>query len=58
MENSKYRVLVVDDEQSISDLIATGLRFVGFEVRTAANGAQALTAAERSEEHTSELQSH
>lgn len=51
MENSKYRVLVVDDEQSISDLIATGLRFVGFEVRTAANGAQALTAAEEFKPH-------
>jgi two-component system OmpR family response regulator len=51
MDNSKYRVLVVDDEQSISDLIATGLRFVGFEVRTAANGAQALTAAEEFKPH-------
>ena len=36
------RVLVVDDENSISELIATSLKFVGFDVRTAANGAQAL----------------
>ncbi|NBO49887.1 MAG: DNA-binding response regulator, partial [Chitinophagia bacterium] len=30
------KVLVVDDEKSISELITTSLRFVGFEVRTAA----------------------
>jgi two-component system OmpR family response regulator len=40
------RILVVDDEKSISDLISTSLRFVGFEVRTAATGAEALTVAE------------
>jgi two-component system OmpR family response regulator len=34
------RVLVVDDEKSISELITTSLRFVGFEVRTAATGAE------------------
>ena len=36
------RVLVVDDEAYITDLIATGLRFVGFEVETAADGREAL----------------
>ena len=51
MEKNKYRVLVVDDEPNISDLIATGLRFVGFEVRTAVNGSQALTAAEEFKPH-------
>ena len=45
-ENSKSRILVVDDEQSISDLISTSLRFVGFEVRTAATGQEALRVAE------------
>ena len=40
------RILVVDDESSISELIATSLRFVGFDVRTAATGSQALTIAE------------
>ena len=40
------KILVVDDEQSISDLIATSLRFVGFDVQTAANGSEALTVAE------------
>ena len=42
----KQRILVVDDEQSISDLISTSLRFVGFEVRTAASGQEALRVAE------------
>ena len=46
VENSKHRILVVDDEPNISDLIATSLRFVGFDVRTAATGSQALTVAE------------
>ncbi|NDF02917.1 MAG: response regulator, partial [Actinobacteria bacterium] len=40
------KILVVDDERSISDLIATSLRFVGFEVETAANGSEALTIAQ------------
>lgn len=35
-------VLVVDDEAYITDLIAVGLRFVGFEVDTAADGQEAL----------------
>jgi two-component system OmpR family response regulator len=43
---NSYRVLVVDDEKSISDLISTSLRFVGFDVRTAATGSEALTVAE------------
>ena len=37
------RLLVVDDEPYIADLLSTGLRFVGFEVRTAAAGMEALT---------------
>jgi two-component system OmpR family response regulator len=45
------RILVVDDETSISDLIATSLRFVGFEVRTAATGSQALSVAEEFKPH-------
>jgi two-component system OmpR family response regulator len=42
----KNRILVVDDEQSISDLVSTSLRFVGFDVRTAASGQEALRVAE------------
>ena len=45
------RILVVDDESSISELISTSLRFVGFDVRTAANGAQALAMAEEFKPH-------
>jgi len=37
-------VLVVDDESYIADLLSTGLRFVGFDVRTAGSGLEALTA--------------
>jgi DNA-binding response OmpR family regulator len=36
------RVLVVDDEPSITDFIALGLRHEGFEVRTAPDGRAAL----------------
>jgi two-component system OmpR family response regulator len=45
------RILVVDDESSISELIATSLRFVGFDVRTAATGSEALTIAEEFKPH-------
>jgi len=50
-ESTNYRILVVDDESSISDLISTSLRFVGFEVRTAATGSEALTVAEEFKPH-------
>jgi len=50
-ENTSYRILVVDDESSISDLISTSLRFVGFDVRTAATGSEALTVAEEFKPH-------
>ena len=49
-ENAQ-RILVVDDESSISDQISTSLRCVGFDVRTAANGAQALQMAEEFKPH-------
>ena len=48
---SGERILVVDDESSIGDLIATSLRFVGFDVRTAATGAEALRVSEEFEPH-------
>ena len=41
-----HRILVVDDEASIADLVATALRFEGFEVSTAATGNEALDAVE------------
>src|SRR3954468_19060522 len=43
------RILVVDDEPSIVDAVATALRYEGFEVDEAATGREALAAAERSE---------
>jgi two-component system OmpR family response regulator len=50
-EKMAKRILVVDDEANISDLIATSLKFVGFDVRTAATGSQALTMAEEFKPH-------
>lgn len=38
------RILVVDDEPSITELVSTALRFIGFDVRTAASGHEALSA--------------
>lgn len=45
------RILVVDDEPNISDLISTSLKFSGFDVRSAMNGAQALAIAEEFKPH-------
>ena len=41
------RVLVVDDEPNITELVAMALRYEGFSVETAANGRAALTAASK-----------
>jgi two-component system OmpR family response regulator len=38
----RSRVLVVDDERNITDLLCTALRFVGYEVAAAATGREAL----------------
>ena len=40
------RLLVVEDEPNIRELLATSLRFAGFEVETAGDGATALALAE------------
>jgi two-component system OmpR family response regulator len=45
------RILVVDDEPNINDLISTSLKFSGFDVRSAMNGAQALAIAEEFKPH-------
>ncbi len=42
---AQARVLVVDDEDSITDLISTVLRYEGFEVRTAESGRTAVKVA-------------
>jgi two-component system, OmpR family, response regulator len=41
---SAYRVLVVDDETYITDLVGTALRYEGFEVEQAHSGREALSA--------------
>ncbi|MDA8286997.1 MAG: response regulator transcription factor [Actinomycetota bacterium] len=51
MESSLNRVLVVDDEPNITDLVATALRYEGFEVDTAATGRAALDKAVNSRPH-------
>jgi two-component system OmpR family response regulator len=42
VEKLVSRVLVVDDEPNITDLVATALRYEGFEIATAATGRAAL----------------
>ena len=44
----RQQVLVVDDEPSIVDAVATALRYEGFEVREARTGRAALSAAQES----------
>ena len=51
VNQSTQRILVVDDENSISELIATSLKFVGFDVRTAASGSAALQIAQEFKPH-------
>jgi two-component system OmpR family response regulator len=41
---TEQRILVVDDEQSIVDAVATALRYEGYQVEEAYNGRDALTA--------------
>ena len=38
------RILVVDDEPNIRDLLVTSLRFAGYQVRAVSNGAQTISA--------------
>jgi DNA-binding response OmpR family regulator len=44
MKPFEGRVLVVDDEQGIVDFLKLGLQYEGYEVRTAADGKEALIA--------------
>ncbi|MBO3128683.1 response regulator transcription factor [Dermatophilus congolensis] len=44
---AEARLLVVEDEPSIRELLATSLKFAGFEVFTAADGNEAIEVAER-----------
>ena len=49
--SEQTRILVVDDETNITDLVATALRYEGFEVDTAATGRSALAATETFRPH-------
>jgi two-component system, OmpR family, response regulator len=42
--SAEGRVLVVDDEANITELVAMALRYVGFDVATAGSGREALSA--------------
>ncbi|WP_022879303.1 response regulator, partial [Microbacterium sp. B19] len=44
-DGSALRVLVVDDEQMLTDLLSMALRMEGWDVRTAGSGFDALQAA-------------
>jgi len=44
-DGSPIRVLVVDDEASLTDLLSMALKYEGWEIRTAADGQAALAAA-------------
>jgi two-component system, OmpR family, response regulator len=42
MSFANKRILIVDDEEAITELVSTSARFAGFEVATAASGLDAL----------------
>ena len=44
-DGSPVRILVVDDEPTLSELLAMALRYEGWEVRTAADGSSAVRTA-------------
>ena len=45
LDGSPVRVLVVDDEQNLTELLAMALRYEGWDVRTAGTGTEAVRAA-------------
>ncbi len=50
-EQTPHRILVVDDEPNIVDVISMALRFQGFEVQSAGTGAEALAAVAQFKPH-------
>jgi two-component system OmpR family response regulator len=50
-ETTNSRVLVVDDEPNLVEVVAMALRFQGFEVETATSGHEAILAVERFKPH-------
>jgi two-component system, OmpR family, response regulator len=51
MAAAPHRVLVVDDEPNIADVVAMAMRFQGFEVETAGSGEQALATVDTFKPH-------
>lgn len=51
----RIRVLVVDDEETLVDLLSTGLTYEGFEVSVAADGPSALALASQVQPHVAIL---
>ena len=51
MADEQHRILVVDDEPNIVDVISMALRFQGFEVASAGAGAEALAAVDTFKPH-------
>ncbi len=51
MDNSKYRVLLVDDEEDILEFLSYNLLREGFEVSTANNGIRAIEQAKEEQPH-------
>lgn len=52
MSNSPtIRILVVDDEETLTDLLSTGLTYEGYQVSIAADGSSALAIAQRERPH-------
>ena len=45
LDGTPIRVLVVDDEPSLAELLASVLRYEGWEIRTAGDGAEAVRTA-------------
>jgi two-component system OmpR family response regulator len=45
VDGTGIRVLVVDDESTLADLLSMALRYEGWEVRTAADGTSAVRGA-------------
>src|SRR5262245_32427840 len=50
-ETVTIRILVVDDEETLTDLLSTALSYEGYQVSVAADGASALALAQRERPH-------
>lgn len=50
-DSTTIRILVVDDEETLTDLLSTGLTYEGYQVSIAADGPSALTIAQRDRPH-------